>query len=162
MDTYKDARSIEFLLELMERKNLCFRSFYKLCEGFIDEIAKGETQNLEEFQRRRQGLIKVLEQLEFEITHWLEGFKDTPDLLDALITSESRTKMNYLLRDKDVIVKSILDLDLQILGHIDRIKDDTIKKLQSLQTGRKTIGAYRSPMEAVEAAELAKTLDREA
>lgn len=157
-----DARSVDYLLELLDRKNLCFRSFHKLCSEFLDEIAKGETQSLEEFQKRRQGLIKVLEQLEFEITHWLDGFKETPDLLDAIITDRAKTRMNQLLRDKDGIVRSILDLDLQILGHIDRIKDDTIQKLQSLQSGRKTIGAYRSPMESVEAAELSKAMDREA
>ena len=64
---------MEELISLLERKNLCFRSFHKLCSEFVDEIAKGETAGLEEFQRRRQGLINVLEQLEQEVQRWLEA-----------------------------------------------------------------------------------------
>lgn len=150
------------LISLLERKNLCFRSFHKLCEEFIDQVSKGDTAGLEQFQKRRQGLIKVLEQLEFEVTHWLDGFRANPRAPESLMTAESRVRMDALLRQKDGLVKSILDLDLQIMGHIDRIKDETIRKLQALQNGRKTINAYRSPIESVETAEGAGIVDRKA
>ncbi|MBI3557337.1 MAG: hypothetical protein HY074_13820 [Deltaproteobacteria bacterium] len=145
------------LIGLLERKNLCFRSFNKLCQDFLDDIAKGEAGNLEVFQKRRKGLISVLEQLEFEVSNFLNGM-----VPDAEIPREVRTKVDLLLREKDSIVKSILDLDLQILAYIDRMKDETIQKLQSLQSGRRTVGAYRSPMDTVEAAEGTKILDHEA
>lgn len=145
------------LINLLERKNLCFRSFHGLCNDFLDEIARGDTRNLEEFQRKRESLIKVLEQLEFEVNHCLHEIPT-----DAPIPREVRTKIELLLREKDGRVKSILDLDLQILAHIDRIKDETIRKLQSVQAGRKTVGAYRSPAEAIEAVEGSRIVDREA
>lgn len=153
---------MELLINLLERKNLCFKSFYTICGDFLDEIAKGDSTNLERFQARRQGLLNVLEQLEFEITHYLASFDAEPGLLDALMTGEVRTKVNMLFREKDALVKEILDLDLQILQHIDRIKNDTIQKLQSVQTGRRTLGAYRSPIEKVESAEGAKIVDHKA
>ena len=153
---------MENLINLLERKNLCFRSFHKLCADFIEEIDKGETANLEQFHRRRQGLIKVLEQLEFEVTHWLENMRADQDALENMMTLDEKRKVNRLFSEKDGLVRSILDLDLQILAHVDRIKDETIKKLQALQAGKKTVGAYRSPLDNIEAAEKPKILDQEA
>ncbi len=148
---------MQMLIGLLERKNLCFKSFHKLCHDFLDEIAKGDTANLELFQKRRQGLLTVVEQLEFEVTSFLNAM-----IPGAEIPRDVRTKVDLLLREKDSIVKSILDLDLQILAYIDRMKDETIQKLQSLQSGRRTVGAYRSPIDNVEAAEGIKILDHEA
>lgn len=144
---------MELLINLLERKNLCFRSFNKLCLDFLDEIARGETAQLDEFQRKRDSLIKVLEQLEFEVNHCLKdiGSEYVPPL-------ETKQRIERILAEKEGHVKSILDLDLQILGHIDRIKDDTIKKLQALQSGRRTMSAYRSPMDSVEAADGSKQI----
>lgn len=153
---------MEVLINLLERKNLCFRSFHKLCHEFLDEITAGETTNLEKFQKRRQGLIKVLEQLEFEVTHFLNALGPDTDSVERVVPTEVKERIGGLLNEKDGIVRSIVDLDLQILSHIDRIKDDTIRKLQSLQAGRKTIGAYRSPLESIEIAENKKLQDREA
>lgn len=148
---------MNFIINLLERKNLCFQSFHKLCDEFLDEIARGDTNNLEEFQRKRESLIKVLEQLEIEVNHRLNTIP-----VDAQIPRDVRSKIELLLRSKDSRVKAILDLDLQILAHIDRIKDETIQKLQSLQAGRRTVVAYRSPMEAVDTAAGNKIVDRQA
>jgi hypothetical protein len=147
---------MERILNLIERKNLCFRSFYRLCEEFIDEISAGNTERLEDFQRKRQGLINVLDQLEQEVREALAA----TDNIEP--NAAAKTRLSQLLSEKDGLVRSILDLDLRILAHVDRIKDETIRKLQSLQTSRKTISAYKSPLGTVETAELKKALDREA
>ena len=150
------------IITLLERKNLCYKSFYRLCVDFIEEIAKGETTNLEKFQKRRGGLIRVLEQLELEVKQLLASYDCNPEALNDLATDAMKARLNLLLKEKDSIVKSILDIDLQILAHIDRIKDDTIQRLQSLQSGKRTIGAYKSPVERIESAENRKIMDREA
>lgn len=150
---------METLIRLLERKNLCFRNFNKLCLDFIDEITRGDMTNLEQFQRRRQGLINVLEKLEIEIGQCLDALRTDPA---QSLAPHVKNVINQLFRERESFVRSILDLDLRILTQIDRIKDETIQKLQSLQVGRKSIGAYRSPIEAVETAERNKSLDREA
>ena len=134
------------LIELLERKNLCFRSFHKLCSDYVEEISQGDTSSLEDFQRKRQSLINVLEQLEKGVAQWLDSF-------DGAAEDRMKEQIARLMSEKDSIVRSILDLDLVILGHIDRVKDETIRKLQSVQSGRKTIGAYKSPMESIETIE---------
>jgi hypothetical protein len=153
---------VEDLFGLLERKNLCFRSFHKLCSGFLDEIARGEISGLEAFQRRRQALINGLEELEKEIASQLASFIDDPAKLDARLGPDGKERIATLSREKEAVVKSILDLDSAILGHIDRIRNETVQKLQNLQSGRKTISAYRSPLETVESAEAKKILDQEA
>lgn len=149
---------MEHLISLLERKNLCFRSFNKLCADFISEIERGEINNLELFQRRRQGLIKVLEQLEFEIGQCLDNLHGSPDSLSTQV----KNNINQLFKERDALVKSILDFDLRILAHIDRIKDETIQKLQALRGSRKSLVGYKSPLDSVEAAERNKVYDQEA
>ncbi|MEW6057367.1 MAG: flagellar export chaperone FlgN [Bdellovibrionota bacterium] len=143
------------IVELLERKNVCFRNFYKLCEYFLEEIAQGETKNLEDFQRRRQKLIKVIEELESKISLWIAESGADENLKESY-SDETRSKISQLLDQKDSLVHSILNIDLQILGHIDRLKSQTIQRLQEIQTGRKTINAYRSPLDSVETAEKRK------
>lgn len=162
-DKFAEGHELSTLIELLERKNLCYRSFYKLCGEFLDEIARDDTTNLDQFQKHRQSLINILEQLEFEIMHWLDRFNKNRAALDTLMTEGVKKLVGDLLKQKDSLIKSILDLDLQVLSHIDRIKSETIQKLQAVQSGRKTIGAYRSPLDSVDLAEGAnKVLDQKA
>ena len=93
---------MELLINLLERKNLCFKSFYTICGDFLDEIAKGDSTNLERFQARRQGLLGVLEQLEFEITHYLASFDAKPGL-DVLALCRARLQKVLQFDDVDLV-----------------------------------------------------------
>ena len=100
----------------------------------------------------------MLEQLEFEVSSRLRELG--PDV--PCRAAPTRQTLPSCCSEKDGLVRSILDVDLQILGHIDRIKDETIGKLQSLRTGQRAVGGYRSPMDTVEAATGNKIVDQEA
>jgi hypothetical protein len=149
-------------VQLLERKNLCFRNFYKLCEKFVEEIKKGDATNLELFQIQRQGLINVLEKIEADVMVYLQSHQENPALLDSLFTDEIKTQVQQLLREKDGLLNEIILIDTIILRDVDALKKDTIQKLHTIQTGRKTIQAYRSPLSQVESAVGPKLVDREA
>ncbi len=150
---------MELLIELLERKNLCFRNFHKVCSDFLDEISKGNADGLDAFQKTRQGLLHVLETVDGELSQHLRTLEDRGALDHP--SSKLRTQVNFYVRERESVVQSILDLDLQILSHIDKLKSETIQKLQSLQSGKKTISAYRSPLEQIERAEEPKSVNRE-
>ncbi len=150
------------IIDLLERKSLCYRSFYKICDEFLDQISRGDTAKLEQFQKRRQSLLNVLEQLEFEITHQMEALKETHGALESLMTPEIRTKIQLLFSEKDSILRSIMDLDAQIIRCIEKLKDDTLQKLQSIHVGSRTLCAYTSPMAQVDKAEDSKIIEDEA
>lgn len=152
---------MKLLFDLLERKNLVFRSFHSLCSSFLDQIAKGDTSSLEQFQTRRQSLLHVVGQIEQEITTHILDLKSSNIKDEALITDPNKTILNRYMLEKDSLIQSILDLDREILRKIDQIKENTIQKLQSIQVGRKTLGAYKSPMENLENLAL-KQIDKEA
>lgn len=153
---------MEVIIQILERKNLCLRNFHRLCEVFLDDISKNKSEGLEEFQRKRQGLVSVLEELEKESSKILENYNSNPELFESMATTDSKEKISRLIKTKDATIRSIVDLDLQILSHIDRLKNETIQKLNSLQSSRKTLAAYKSPLETIEKAENAGGVDREA
>ena len=150
------------LFSLLERKNLCFKSFHKLCHDFLEEISQENVENLTTFQQNRQSLISVLESLEKDVKIYLSETGLDVEATKQKVSSEDRQKLSALLQEKDSLVHNILDLDLQILKHIDQIKNDTIQKLQSIQKGRKTVSAYKSPLQQVEKAENTKYFDKKA
>lgn len=150
-------QNISYLIECMERKNLCLRSFHQLCGEFLDQIAKNNIEVLDDFQRKRNSLIKVMTNLENDINSGLTR------LAEQKKTMCVEEKIASLLTEKEARIRSILDLDNQIINHIHRLKGETIQKLQSVQMGKKTITAYKSPLEQIEASENAnKTLDKKA
>lgn len=149
------------LIALLGRKCQCYKSFYRICNDFLDEISKGDLTNLSKFQNQRSGLLTVLENLESDTQNFLKQFDDSPGAFDVLLTSENKTQIQYLTREKDSLIQAILELDKQILKHIDRQKSDTIHKLQSVQSGKRTLGAYRSPVDSVERAEGKTLVDKE-
>ena len=153
---------MEVLIEILERKNLCLRNFHRLCEAFLEEISKGKADSLEEFQRKRQSLVNVLEDLEQESNKILGGYNSNPELFESMLSSQAREQISHLIKTKDSIIKAIVDLDLQILTHIYQLKNETIQKLNSLQSSRRTLTAYRSPLEKVEQAENSGIIDKEA
>lgn len=154
---------IDQYFELLERKNLCFRSFHSICTQFLSRLEKDDVSEIIDFQRKRQNLIQVLEDLESKAKLILDEIDSTPGRLDAEMTAPNRSRLDQLLSEKDSIVHSILDLDLQILKHIDKLKDDTIQKLHSLQSGKRNVSRYKSPLEAIEAAEgITRSLDEKA
>jgi hypothetical protein len=142
--------------ELLERKNFCFRSFLKICQEFVDTVDQQKEADLETFQRKREGLIKVLEQLDVQISTRMQ---QSPNAEEK--DPETRKKVAALLTEKEGLIRSILDIDLKVLAYVDRLKDETIRKLQAIQTSKKTTNAYKSPLETVETAENSKSVDRE-
>lgn len=150
------------ILELLERKNLCYRNFHRLCNDYIDEITLGSTEGLDGFLKKRQSLLDVLEQIEGEINKEIEVLRATRGELEAIVSPAQRDRIKTLWDEKDSHLKNIMALDKRILLQVERFKDDALQKLQSIQIGRKTLGSYKSPMSRVEQAEDIKIVDHEA
>ena len=144
----------------LERKNLCYRSFYKLCEIFLDEISAGNISNLGSFQSKRQALLDTMDTLETLINSELASLSPERKL-ELQGTNELGSTIQTLLREKDSIVNSILIVDKEILRALDRIKDDTLQKIHSIQSGRRTVHKYKSSIDTIERAEGLKIVDDE-
>jgi hypothetical protein len=150
------------LIELLERKNLCFKNFYDSCNQFLDECSNDNLQNLEAFQTKRQALLNVIDKIDAEIDSYLKPFKNNQSLFNALCTSEIKTKIQYLEREKKGLITAIIELDKQILEKIKTLKEETIKKLHAIQSSKRTLSAYKSPIDNIETEEGIKIIDHKA
>ncbi len=109
------------------RELLCYQNLWKITSDFLTVLPTASYENIETFQKQREGLIKVLVHLKAELPV-------------AAISDEVEFQ-------KKALLKSIIEMDTQVLAKLESLKTDTVLKLQSVQEGRKTISAYRSPME---------------
>lgn len=121
------------LNKLFERQILCLTSLLKISKQFM---GRTETNNLEavaEFKKQRQGLIHVLSQLDIEINKLnLQSQMKLPEV-------------QKMLEQKRSLLKEILDCDSKILQNIASEKTDVIQKLGQVQSGKRTLSAYKSP-----------------
>lgn len=137
------------VIELLKRKTTCLQSFYHLCQKFLLEIEAGSIKNLNTFRKQRHGLIHLMKNLDIKIK---------PLIVEKNLDSN---QLAPHINTKDILIKNINELDEKILNHIINHRSVIIQKLQSLQFGKKTILAYRSPQHAAPNASRLKILDTE-
>lgn len=143
------------VIELLQRNILCLRSLAKLDDELLVALKQNEPNSLSELQKRRTGLFNTIHQIEQTIANHFDYWR-----INA--SQQQYEQYKLLLKTKAATLRSVIDLDAQVIEQINKLRTETVQKLQAIQAGRKTVGAYRSKIESVELAEQNKTLDREA
>jgi hypothetical protein len=134
------------IIELMAHKNHFLENFYSTNEKQLAELTQGEYNNLENFYETRESLIESIRYLDSEIGKELDielELGADPD--PSLVAADIRNQVIDHLKIKNMYVTRILDLDLQIISQIEKIKSSIIKDLADVQKHRKSIGGYKSP-----------------
>ncbi|MGE4232242.1 MAG: hypothetical protein AB7F43_02835 [Bacteriovoracia bacterium] len=142
---------------LLERKNQCLRSMHQITQEVygklisnepLETYENGEFVELRKLQEIRNGLIETMTRLDKEISQLLSKAKELPNL-------------TTLEAEKNQLIRSILSLDQSLYSELEKLKSKVVQQLNSVQSGRKTISAYKSPQQEIELAEGGAVLDQE-
>lgn len=145
------------LAVLLERKNQCLRSMHQITQEVygklisnepLETYENGEFVELRKLQEIRNGLIETMTRLDKEISQLLSKAKELPNL-------------TTLEAEKNQLIRSILSLDQSLYSELEKLKSKVVQQLNSVQSGRKTISAYKSPQQEIELAEGGAVLDQE-
>lgn len=126
------------VIALLRSKNRCLERYLALSAHFLVSADRGEFDGLEQFQLRRDSLLRGIDLFDRKITEAI-----------ALMPAESRGQelaqaIEPLLAAKESLVNRILDTDERILA---RIRDESARVLaqvhQSAQSGDK-ISRFKS------------------
>lgn len=128
---------MERIIELLQERNHYLEKFYSLNEIEIKNLSDGKLENLDYFYENRESILNIIKYLENEIAASQEGLG-----LNYIPTYEEVQSVKLSLSIKKQFVDKIIDLDLQILNRIEKIKSDVIRELQDVRKARKAVGSY--------------------
>lgn len=129
------------IIHLLSERNRYLSQFSVINNVQIKRLKSGNFEQLSEFYMTREHILAVVEKIELLLNQKLEQS-------EADISDENRAAVGSLLQAKDIIIKEILDQDLEILSTIEQEKTNIISELKTLKKGRKTIDAYKSGITA--------------
>jgi hypothetical protein len=125
------------IIHLLNERNRHLAQFSSLNKIQLDRVLRGDFDQIGEFYEARERLLVVIEKIELIINEKVR-------MIDSTISIEVRKNIDLLLKNKDQLIKEILDQDLKIMSCIETEKAVIISKLKGLAKGRKTINAYKS------------------
>lgn len=127
------------LLRLLEEKNYWYRKYLSSNEAFSQALTHAPEVALEElelFYGNRESLLKIIERIDARVQSAIQA--------EPLITSTQRTLIQAHIREKDSIIKRIVELDSHIIAKIDALKALGEEKLRLLAKGKKALAKYKS------------------
>jgi hypothetical protein len=132
------------VIKLLETKNYWFVKFLQLCEKSLvlleSDSNKFVDDELEAFDTNRASLLNIIRRTDEKIQFLLENTQ----LKNRAPNSEEKTKINFHLREKDSIIKQILELDAKIIAALEKAKEESAAKLKSIDKSKRALKNYKS------------------
>jgi len=131
------------LIKTLEQRNYWITKYLKANEAFIavlDHAPDMAIQELDFFYGNRESLLKIIGSLDKSIKILVEKIEKSYYLDD----SAAKTKINYLLREKDSMIKSVVDLDEKIIAGLEVLLKKNADLLTRVTKGKKALAKYKS------------------
>lgn len=124
-------------------RNRCLERFLSLSIDFLHFLEAGDTSNLNQELRRfegdRESTLRALDLFERKLheegTSLAQSGRPSPELTQEL-------KLQFQRRDE--IVHRILDIDLQIMGRIESLKNNHLKDMNQNRVAKERLGKFKS------------------
>jgi hypothetical protein len=126
---------MEELLELFKEKNHFLKKFYLINLKELESFCENKFENLEIFYDQREKLIDIIGYIKSKIEKLSE--------LDDLKNYRQNPNIQAIEKTNDTITNDILKQDSEILSHIENAKNNIIKELQKIKTGKKIVSKYK-------------------
>lgn len=131
------------ILKHLENKNYWFRKYLACNESYaaaLEHAPELAVDELEFFYGNRESLLKIIEGIDKKIQAQLQA----EGTVNNVANSEQRTKINFHIREKESIMRRILELDQIILGRLETMRKDFVEKMQAMNKGKKALAKYKS------------------
>jgi hypothetical protein len=133
---------VKNLFKLLEDKNYWYQKYLLSNEAYLQALIHAPEVAIEElelFYGNRESLLKILEDLDQRVQETInaQGTHFEPNSAD-------RTVIQRFIREKDSMIKRIVEIDEKILSLMEKIQADGLEKLKLLGKGKKALAKYKS------------------
>ncbi len=130
------------ILTFARSRNRCLERFLSLSEEFFRYLSAADQEDLDQrllnFERTRDSILRALDLFDRKLKE--EGKILRRDSLGSPALQE----LKIMLFKRDDLVHKILDVDLQIIGRIERIRDSIFSNLSQSRVAKNRIGRFKS------------------
>lgn len=130
-----DVNLREILLKKIQRLS----EFLNINEKEVKNLSSGDFSNLEFFYDKRESLLRDIQFFDESLG---KATKNSPNVLS--MDFKEKENIRKLFKEKDDLVKRILDKDLQILGFVEDEKNRIIHELNETRVTKSAMKAYRA------------------
>jgi hypothetical protein len=124
------------VIKLLQEKNDYLVKFHAINEHELLSLAEGDFENVAAFYQTREKILELMRCID----GYIENVNES--IVSASVTSEQRSEIEKILKQRDDMVADILAQDLRILEFIDKEKSKIIRELTTTRQARKAVGAY--------------------
>ncbi len=131
------------LIKSLEQRNYWISKYLKGNEAFVTVLYHAPemaVQELDFFYGNRDSLLKIIGTLDKKIRILV----DQIEKLHYFEDTAAKTKLNFLLREKDSMVKTIVASDEQIITGLERLLKENATALKKVVRGKKALSSYKS------------------
>ena len=131
------------LIKLLEQRNYWIQKYLKGNEAFATVLAHAPemaVQELDFFYGNRDSLLKIIGTLDKKIRILV----DQIEKLHYFEDTAAKTKINFLLREKESMVKIIVASDEQIISGLEKLLKENAALLKKVAKGKKALSSYKS------------------
>lgn len=126
------------LKKLIKTKNKCLTTLLKVSQDFLFEVQTGKFENLDQFQKTRDRILKIIAHVDSKINRIVHKINaDT-------ISDVDRCVMRLDLEEKNLIVTEILRVDEKIMKAIENEISITLQRLSVEEKNKNTISKFKS------------------
>lgn len=131
------------LFKFLKDKNYWYSKYLSANEAYLQALFHAPDVALDEldlFYGNRESLLKIIESIDENIQLELEG----EEWKVKVPSTGEKTLIQQYIRDKDSIIKKIVELDSKILVRMEELKAEGVEKIRALSKGKKALSGYRA------------------
>jgi hypothetical protein len=116
---------MEEVLAYLELKNRYYEKFYELTRKFTAGTLENRWDGIDLFIDSRERILNIIRSFDFKVATVFEKIALDPDQIN-----EYRHRVKEILERRDLLVKKIVSLDLELMQRMDEVKSETIRELK--------------------------------
>jgi hypothetical protein len=125
------------IIELLTERNNYLQRFVRLNDEYLKKFRTGDYDLIDDFYNIREGYLQNVNKAENHLSNYLASNSQL-----RVRSGDAKSLIRSLLVEKDELVKSILDQDLEVLSLIDNEKSQIIRELKAIKNNKKGIKGY--------------------
>lgn len=133
---------MEEVLHYLDLKNRYYEKFHALTTRFLEDACADRWERLAETVDSRERILHILRSFDFKIARLFEEIDPTAYDLGAYAP-----RVRELFDRREELVKSIVTLDLELIGRIDEVKTEALREKKLKEAFRPFVEGSRKNVE---------------
>lgn len=123
---------MEEVIHYLELKNQYYEKFFSITSKFLSQIGSDQWEGTELLLDNRERILNIIRSFDHKIARLFEEVDVDNDRLETY-----RARVKQILDRRTEIVNKIVALDLELMGKVEEVKNETIRELKrTVETGQ--------------------------